>query len=52
MAELKNKKSTRSHLADEAELQEEEYYFDKLQKKEAMEDKVSINKLAHTGAGH
>ena len=38
--ELKNKKSSRSHLADEAELQEEEYYFDRLQKKEAMEDKV------------
>ena len=39
--ELKNKKSVRSHLADEAELQEEESYFDRLQKKEAMEDKVS-----------
>ena len=38
--ELKNKKSSRSHLADEAELQDEEYYFDRLQKKEAMEDKV------------
>ena len=47
MSELKNKKSTRSHLADEAEMQEEEYYFDKLQKKEAMEDKVNITKLAH-----
>ena len=38
--ELRNKKSSRSHLADEAELLEEEYYFDRLQKKEAMEDKV------------
>ena len=40
--ELRNKKSTRSHLADEAELQEEDCYFDRLQKKEAMEDKVII----------
>jgi len=40
MEELKNKKSIRSHLADEAESQEEESYFNRLQKKEAMEDKV------------
>ena len=40
MAEIKNAKSQRSFLADEAEVEEEERYFDRLEKKEAMEDKM------------
>ena len=40
MEELRNKKSAKSYLADDAEREEEERYFDKLQKKEAMEEKV------------
>ena len=37
-------KSKRSHLADEAETEEEERYFDRAEKKEAMEDKM-VNTL-------
>ena len=40
MEKLRKTKSRRSHLADEAENEEEDKYFDRLEKKEAMEEKM------------
>lgn len=40
MEELRNKKSANQNLAMAAEMEEEDRYFDKLEKKEAMEEKM------------
>ena len=40
MEELKNKRSVNQNLVQEAELEAEEKYFDHLEKKEAMEEKM------------
>ncbi len=40
MEELKNKKSLNHNLANDAELEEEQKYFDYHEKKEAMEEKM------------